>query len=272
MKWFKTLFCGVLMALTAVALPTTGLAADSCTLAYGWKAGQAWQVELLSQTESSYMGNPSVQKNRQQISYRIKKSTKAGWVHVEARIRNKQMVAEGGMDISRLLYEADMHQSGQLKNVKYTGSLMPNDDAGPMAEMMAQSYDMMAKAMQQAVFWFPELPEDRLEIGDEFESVQKTDMAMPGMMNMQTVTKTVFTLEDIDRGLAYFSAHQRSASKITGMSSGKIKTAGKADAIFDLQQGMWVELTSKNRSSSNFGDVGGSVESISINKYQMERN
>jgi len=258
----------------SMMFPVFVQAAESCRLSYGWKPGQTWQTTILSQTESSYMGNTSSVKGKQQITYHISKGAKNGWVHIEARIRNKAMEVEGGMDLSKLLYSADMHRSGQLKDVRYiTGSLAPAVPEGmpeQMVAMMAQSYDMTAKAMQQGVFWFPELPEEKLELGDGFESVQKSGMDIPGMMNMQTVTRMEYTLEDVDHGMAYFSVQERMLSRVKGMGRSETKMAGKADAIFDLQQGMWVEMTHKSQIASSMNGAGGVQPAISIAKYRME--
>ncbi|MDX8407611.1 MAG: hypothetical protein R8L58_04420 [Mariprofundaceae bacterium] len=263
----------VLTLTLSLMLPALGQAADSCRLSYGWKPGETWQATILSQTQASYMGNASNMKGKQQITYHISEAGKAGWVHVEARIRNKAMEDEGGMDLSKLLYSADMHRSGQLKHVKYTGSLAPPVPDGvpeQMAAMMAQSYDMTAKTMQQGVFWFPELPEEKLELGDGFESVQKSGVDIPGMMKMQTVTKLEYTLEDIDHGLAYFSIRERMSSRVGGLGRNETKMAGKADAVFDLQQGMWVEMTHKSRIASSMNGGTGGQPAMSIARYRME--
>jgi hypothetical protein len=67
-----------------------------------------------------------------------------------------------------------------------------------MKEMMAQSYKMIPEAYKNSVFWFPEVPEHRLEIGDEFEVKRKTGIGgNGGAMQMETVSKQVFTLEDV---------------------------------------------------------------------------
>lgn len=259
--------------------PVPLFAADSCRLAYGWKPGQTWKGEVMNIYDSSAQGREANQKNRSQITYRISKGDRAGWVHVKARIRNRQM--QGGMDISRVLYEAEVHSSGQLRNVHYTGSLMPEEQARQMQQMpeqmqamMRKSYDMTAEMMKQAVFWFPELPEDELQIGDEFEVIRKSGASMPGMMQMQSVTKQVYVLEDIDNGLAYFSVRDRSVVRYKGMGSGTTRIGGKSDAVFDLKQGMWVEINSRSKVSGNYsmggGGSDGSSAGVTLTRYVME--
>ena len=42
-----------------------------------------------------------------------------------------------------------------------------------MKAMMEQSYQFMADAWKEMVFWFPEFPEEKLDIGDEFDMTRK---------------------------------------------------------------------------------------------------
>jgi hypothetical protein len=85
--------------------------------------------------------------------------------------------------------------------------------------------------------------------------------------------KTEYSLEDISQGLAYFSVRQRSQTKASGMGSGSnTRTAGKADAIFDLEQGMWVEMTTKTQvSSSMAGAAGGmgNMGGLQVSRFRM---
>lgn len=268
----------VFMLVALMPAPASVMAADSCRLLYGWKPGQTWKAEIMNIYDSSAAQGES-QKNRSLITYRISKGDRAGWVHVKARIRNRQM--QGGMDISRILYEAEVHSSGQLRNVHYTGSLMPEEQARQMQQMpeqmqqmMRRSYDMTADMMKQTVFWFPELPEDALQIGDEFEVVRKSGASMPGMMQMQSVSKLIYVLEDIDNGLAYFSVRDKSVVRYKGTGSGTTRISAKSDAVFDLKQGMWVEVNTRGKVSGDYamGGAGsdGSSTGVSLTKYVME--
>lgn len=265
-----------------VALSSSvALAADSCRLSYKMKPGQVWQSKVDSQFKSSAMGVESTNANSFSVRYRVMKGERKGWVKIEGRIVSHSAQSQGGVDYTKLTYMADMHTSGELRNIKHTGSAMPpipEEQLAAMpaqyAEMMKQSGEMVAKAMQMGVFWFPELPEEKLTIGDTFEEVQKSDLGSSPMMQSQTVVKTEYTLEDVSQGLAYFSVRQRALSKISGMgSSVDSKTAGKADAIFDLEQGMWVEMTMKSKSSSSYAGMGGmsgDMGGVQISRYRMQ--
>ncbi|MCF7822112.1 MAG: hypothetical protein K9M17_06700 [Mariprofundaceae bacterium] len=268
-------------AVLLVALSSSvGLAAGSCRLGYKIKPGQVWQSKVDSQFRSSAMGVESTNSSNFSVRYRVMEGERKGWVKIEGRIVSHSSRSQGGVDYSKLAYTADMHTSGELRNIKHTGSAMPpipEEQLAAMppqyADMMRQSGEMMARAMQMGVFWFPELPEEKLTIGDSFEAVQKSDIGSSSMMQSQTVVKTEYTLEDVSQGLAYFAVRQRALSKTSGMGgSTDSKTAGKADAIFDLEQGMWVEMTMKSKTSSSYAGMGGmsgEMGGVNISRYRM---
>ena len=129
-----------------------------------------------------------------------------------------------------------------------------------MAAMYEQSSKMIAEAWKNAVFWFPELPEDGLEPGDEFEVTKKMGMGNEGMgMKMESVSKQVFTLDEVADGLAYFSVRERTITKSNATMGSKsdTKTAGKGEAVFDLKNGMWTDMTIKSHSNLNLGNIPG---------------
>ena len=258
------------------------VAADSCTLTYKMKPGQVWQADVVSQYKSTAaMGGESSSQSSYTVRYRVMQGDRKGWVKIEGRIIKHSAQSEGGVDYAKLIYTADMHSSGELRHIRHSGSAMPpipEEQLAAMpaqyAEMMRQSGDMVARAMQMGVFWFPEVPEDRLSIGDFFETVQKSDLGSSPMMQSQTVVKTEYTLEEISEGLAYFSVRTRAQTKTGGMGgSMDSKTAGKADAIFDLEQGMWVEMTMKSHTSSSYAGMGGmsgEMGGVNISRYRMQ--
>jgi hypothetical protein len=231
------------------------------------------------------MGKKNTNQSKQIYEYSVSKGPKKGWVSLKARIKpQKGSSGAGQMDLSKLRFTADVHSSGEIRNIQYSGNVMPDlgdqsDQMTPqMKAMIAQSYNMIPEAFKNAVFWFPEVPEDKLEIGDEFEVQRKMGMGGSGSaMQMETVSKQVFTLEDVSQDLAYFSVKQRSVTK-TGASMGassKTKMAGKGKAVFDLKQGMWIELTEKSKAKVQIGGVAGTSgkghDMNIILKYEMEQ-
>ena len=273
-----------LVVLAALAAATSSMA-QSCKLKYKLTPGQKWICIFSSKNESSFMGKKNINQSKHVYEYSVSKGPKKGWVTMKARIKpRKGSPAADQMDLSKLRFSADVHSSGEIRNIQYSGNVMP--DLGEnsaqmtpqMKEMIAQSYKMIPESFKNAVFWFPEVPEDKLEIGDEFEAQRKMGMGGSGSaMQMETVSKQVFTLEDVSQGLAYFSVKQRSVTKTGGSmgASSKTKMAGKGQAVFDLKQGMWLELTEKSRAKVQIGGVAGasgtSHDMNIIFKYEMEQ-
>jgi len=234
------------------------------------------------------MGNKDVNRTKSTIEYKVSIGPKKGWVTLTARIKSQSGSGgeenNGGMDLSKLQFAADMHQSGEIRNIQCSGSALPplDSDEGElppgMAAMYEQSSKMIADAWKNGVFWFPELPENALAPGDEFEVTQKMGMGHESAgMQMESVSKQVFTLEEVREGLAYFSVRERTLTKSTTAMGGKsdTKTAGKGEAVFDLKEGIWTDLTTKSRSEVQLGNMPGmgkgSQELNQITKIRMEK-
>ena len=243
--------------------------AASYGLRYKLAPGQTWVVRMLSQSESTFMGNKNVTNTKTTIQYKVTKGPKRGWVSLVARIKSKKNEAgeniAGQIGLDRVTFKADMHSSGEMRNIHYEGSVsMPGatdtESVPPeMAAKMQESANAMAEGWKHVVFWFPELPEDKLEPGDEFEVTKKVGTGSAGAgMRSETLTKEVYTLEDVSGGLAHFSVKKRSITKTEGVMGGKsdTKSLGKGKAVFDLKEGMWVEFATKHRFEVKFG--GGS--------------
>ncbi len=259
--------------------------AGSHTLHYKLTPGQVWICTLSAQNESTFMGKKNVSRSKSVIEYRVSRGPRSGWVSLTARIESQSNQSGGQIDPSRILFKADMHRSGEIRNIQYSGSaVLPmgggaNELPPEAAAALEQSSRFIAEAWKNAVFWFPEIPEDPLEQGDEFEATQKLGMGGGGSgIQVETVSKQVFTLEDVSDGLAYFSVKERSLTKTSGAVGGKTrtKTAGKGEAIFDLRQGMWIEMSTKTRSHVHMGSLpgtsgGGSQDAYTISKVRMEK-
>lgn len=248
-------------ALLALALAQPPARAGGWPFAYKLKPGQSWTVTMAQQTTSSVMGEKDVTRSKHRIRYTVSAGPKKGWVSLTAKFI-KNPGEESGMDMGKMTFTADMHASGELRNKKVTGSPAPpmGDMAGvppEMKAMMAQSYQSMGEMWKASVFWFPEFPEGKLDIGDDFEMTQKMGSGA-GAMGMDAIIKQVFTLEDVSDGLAFFSVRERAVTKTAGMGSNTTtKTAGKGETIFDLTAGMWVEVVTRSQSSVNMGGMPG---------------
>jgi len=274
----------LLISLLLIGAPAWPAAAGAVKLRYKLRPGQVWIVTLSSQNEMTFMGQKNINRSKNVIEYRVLKGPKKGWVSLSASIKSSGgPSAQGGspMDLSKLTFTADMHYSGEIRNVQHQGNAMPppGPDLPPqMKAMYEQSSNMFAEAWKNAVFWFPEIPEDPLEAGDEFDVTRNFGMGGSGMgMQSQTVSKQVFTLDDVSEGLAYFTVRDRSVTKTKGMAGGRsaTQTAGKGETVFDIKEGMWLDLTVKSRSKMNMSGVPGmkdmSQEMLQISKYEVEK-
>jgi len=188
------------------------------------------------------------------------------------------------MGLTRMTFSADLHTSGEIRNA--AADIPENSSSGQpeippeMAAMQAQVGRMMGDMWLQMIFWFPEFPEEALSPGDEFEEKKRLKMGGGAQgFGSQTLVKTVYILEEVSKGLAYFSVKQRSVTKTSAAmgTTAETKSAGKGDAIFDLKEGMWLEFTTKSRHNVSMGNIPGAEAApgsntvLSINKITLEK-
>jgi hypothetical protein len=274
-----------------VLLASPAAFAGPFVFGYKLKPGKKYVTTMSSQTESNFMGQKNVSRSRTVIEYMVMPGIKKDWVSLVARIRSQKN--ETGQDTGQMTglyqieYRADMHQSGEIRNIKYTGAKLTPEMEEQVktlppetAAMVMQSADFMAEQWKDPIFWFPEFTENKLRIGDQFEVTKKGASGSPGSpMQNQYLSKQVFTLESVVNGLASFSVEERSMMKTSGAmgSQSNTKSLAKSEAIFDLKAGLWIELVSKYRSQVQFsGGMGtgagaepGTQEVFSITKYEM---
>jgi hypothetical protein len=275
----------LLLIATTLGFYWTDATAESQRLHYKMAPGQTWVAVMSTQNEFTVMGNKDVHRNKINFDYSISKGPKPEWVSLTGKI-TFMSGDEGGeqMDMSKLSFFAEMHSSGEIQNISYEGSVLPamGAEAGEIPPEIAAMYEgfteMIAQAWVNSVFWFPELPDYALEIGDEFEVTQKFQIGSEaGGVEVNTVSKQVFTLEDLSEGLAYFTVKERAVTKSSSAMGGNsdTKTAGKGEAIFDLREGMWLELTTRSMSRVELGNMQGvgdeSQDILQITKVRVSK-
>jgi len=227
---------------------------------YRFEEGATWKMSDRSETTTEVMGTKMVQRAKRLTVYKIARDLGRGWVRVASQIvtqknwnndgQTSEMNAFAGMQFS-----ADVHRLGTVKSFKVTGG----------NPQMAQ---MVGPAMKPAIFFFPEFPEEALQPGDEFDTIIRYEMpGMMGMGGMKSAIKLTYTLEDISDGLATFSIKQRAKMKGSGM---EMKTAGQSEALFDINQGMWIEHETVTRNVVEQGPgAGGTV--LTRSKMTLEK-
>lgn len=256
-------FATLLLSIVVMAMmPASGIS-GSVQLRYGLSPGQQWECTRMTHMEFMVMGKKQVQRQKHTILYKVSKGKRKGWVHLTARYINppaKTAENKYAMGQYDLIFSADFHRSGDIRNIQVQGADKPMNDPSytPQEKMaMVQTNKMLAKSLQPAVFWFPELTEDPLAPGDEFEEKRTHGVKDP---NMTTLSKrrTIFVLEEVSQGLAYFSTKERLTSKTTTMGGAMdTKSAGKGETIFDLKAGMWIEYVSKTKMNFSGAMMGG---------------
>ena len=266
----------IVFLLMVIGIPLFG---GGIKLEYKLKSGEEWVCTLLSKNETAVMGQKTLNSNKSIFIYKVSKGSKRGWVSLTAHIQPSAKDKESGVDMSRMRFKADMHRSGEFRHITYSGNPMAmqgNMKMPPeMKAMMVQQGKMMGEMYKNALFWFPELPEERLQVGDDFE-VERVMKTGGNAMQTKTLIKQVFTLEEVSKGLAYFSVKQRSITKTKSSMAGKTETksAGKGEAIFDVNAGMWLELTEKSRVKISMGSIPGMGDISSdmkiTSKYEIE--
>lgn len=281
----------LLIAGVVLALASPAVFAAPFSFVYKLKPGKKYVTTMSSQTETNFMDKKSVSRSRTVIEYKIAAGKKKDWVSVIARIRSQK--DESGQDtgqamgIYQVTYSADMHSSGEIRNIKYTGAKLSPEMEEQIktlppetATLVRQSANYMAEVWKESIFWFPEFTENRLRIGEEFEVTKKSASGSPGYVSQtQFQSKQVFTLDSVLSDLAYFSVEERSLLKSGGAmgSQADVKSLGKSKAVFDLKEGIWIELVSKYRSQVQFSGMPGSTagsgsgaqDVFSIIKYEM---
>jgi hypothetical protein len=257
----------ILTILLGVPNPSTSA---GLTLRYQFKPGQLWECTRMSHMAFTVMGQQQTKKDRDTIVYTVSKGSKAHWVHLSARFERPAGNSEPNpvaMAKYDLTFTADVHVSGDTRNIAVSGMEKrlqdPSLDAGTKMALQ-QTYDILADTMPAAVFWFPELPEEALQPGDEFEDKRTHGLKNPHMQSTTQSRKT-FVLEEVSQGLAYFSTKERQATKMSTMGSKTDhSSAGKGETIFDVKAGMWIELTTKHKMRFSGAMMGGSEDQAMI--------
>lgn len=266
------------LVLVLILVAPSLVAAGGVRLRYKFAPGQRWECTRKSHMEFEVMGEKQVQRQKHTILYTVSKGKKEGWVHLTARYVDpppktpENQYALGQYD---LIFSADIHTSGDTRNIQVEGAKETNSDSSIPPQMkaaMEQTNRMLAESLKPAVFWFPELPEEALEPGDEFEE-KRSHGVKDAHMTSQSRIRTVFELDDVREGLAYFETKQRQASKMSTV-AGKMDygSAGKGEIIFDIKEGMWIEYVSKSKMEFSGGMVGqGGQDMLITEKITMQR-
>jgi hypothetical protein len=227
---------------------------------YWFTQGDVWKMSDRSETTTEAMGTKMTQRTKRLTVYKVARDLGRGWFRIAAQVTAQKNWNDAGQanemnSLAGMQFTAEVHRSGALKNYKFSGG-------------NPQISKMIGPAMKPAIFFFPEFPEEALEPGDEFDALIRFEMpGMMGMGGMKSVIKMTYILEDISDGLATFTIKQRMKMKGAGMD---MKSGGKSEAVFDLNQGMWIEHETVTKSTSEQG-VGAGATTLSRSRVTLEK-
>jgi hypothetical protein len=252
--------------------------AGGVKLKYKFVPGQKWECTRKTHMAFEVMGQKQVQQQKHTVLYTVTEGKKKGWVHLTARYINPPpKTPENQFSLGQydLIFSADIHSSGDTRNIQVEDTKKTVNDPSLPPQMKAaleQNNKILAGSLKQAVFWFPEVPEYALEPGDEFEE-KRTEGVKTDDMSNQSKIRTIFELDDVSEGLAYFVTKQRSASKMA-TPGGKMDfgSSGKGEIIFDLKEGMWIEYVSKSKMQFSGAMMGqGDQDMLITEKISMQK-
>lgn len=256
-----------------IIFPASGIS-GKIKMKYGFAPGQKWEQTTKSRTIMPGLGKEHQKQNKKTILYEITKGKKKGWVRLTAKYINPpdKTHLNDYTSVYNFTFTADVHFSGDTRNIQVSSALKAKSDPRlppQQKAMMEQAQKMMMDAYKLAVFWFPELPEYALETGDEFEEKQAY-RSKGSHMSMQTKGRTIFVLESVSEGLAYFSTKEKYVSKVKNI-GGNIdsKMSGKGEYVFDLKSGMWIESKTKTKMGIAGGPMGVSGDGGGVSMIQQ---
>lgn len=232
--------------LLLIALSASGAHAEAITFRYGWKTGQVWRATHTI-TRDMRMGDVrDTDGGVARFEYRVVPSGVAGLVKLEATMLSQTTAAGASpFDFSGIRYTAILDQRGAIRGAHYKlgdaePPALPGVEKDPVA--FRQMLRNVAEAWLPAVYWFPELPEKPLEIGEAYERDQSQPIGGtdPGVTMRMVETRTL-SLREVDGDRAIFGLTIDSrVDASTAQSSIASSRDAEGTVVFDLGLGMCV--------------------------------
>jgi hypothetical protein len=270
------LLCGLWLAATAAAEPPL-------RLRYGWSPDQTWHTTHHSIRETRLRGEVQRDRGIARFEYRVLGAEPEGALRLEAALLSQE-TADGisPLDFSAIAFSAQIDAQGRLRGAHYEiGEAQPPVVEGVAPDPIAfrQMLRQVASAWRGAVFWFPELPERALAVGDSFVVDEARSLAEtePGV-SMRIHSSRTYRLLAVEAGVARFRVEEVSTVDAATAQSGiASEQRAEGEALFDLGLGMWTrqELVSSQRASytgaAGVGEGDGEVSAITTTLLEMQR-
>ncbi len=217
------------------------------------------------------------------FEYRVLGAEPEGTLRLEARLLSQE-TADGisPLDYSAIAFSALIDAQGRLRGAHYEiGEARPPVVEGVAPDPIAfrQMLRQVASAWRGAVFWFPELPERALAVGDAFAVDETRNLAEtePGV-SMRIRSSRTYRLLAVEADVARFRVEEVSTVDAATAQSGiASEQRAEGEALFDLGLGMWTrqELVSSQRASytgaSGVGQDRGEATASTSTLLEMQR-
>lgn len=259
------------------------VASRGVLLRYGWAAEQIWRTTHRSVRETQLQGNPQRDRGIAEFEYRVLGGEPEGALRLDARLLSQE-TAQGvsPLDFSAIAFSAQIDAQGRLRGAHYAiGEAQPPVVQGVEPDPIAfrQVLRQVASAWRGAVFWFPELPERPIALGDSFvvDEVRNLAESEPGV-SMRMHSSRTYRLLSVEASVLRFRVEEVSQVDAATAESGiASEQRAEGEALFDLGLGMWTrqELVSSQRASytgaAGAGPEQGEVSSTTSTTLEMRR-
>jgi len=291
-RWLPLLVCASSFAAAAAeetpaaaeaGTPETEIAAGrELELRYGWSPGQIWRATQRIVRETRLPGNLQSDRGVAEFEYRVQGDPEST-LRLESRLLSQETAAGvSPLDFSAIAFSAQIDTQGRLRGAHYEiGEAQPPAVEGVAPDPIAfrQVLRQVASAWRGAVFWFPELPDRPLALGDSFVVDEARSLAEsePGVSMRMRATRT-YRLLALEGQVARFRIEETSQVDAATAESGiASEQRAEGEALFDLALGMWTrqELVSSQRASytgaAGAGEEQGEVSSTTSTTLEMRR-
>lgn len=262
----KTTYCGVRTGIALLTLTLTlmvlspAASAASAKLRYGFRPGAVYQVKQLYHDVGKSVVEINMMGQNQTMETPIDQVSQGGW---SAKATDKK----GGQIILEVDYGTQKGGERWGQQSAASGDIFGGsrakvfiDPVKGLADIKVEPEDPLTKLIYESRFaWLPELPDGKLKENDGFsyDYVLKSDMITAKVTDD-------YILEEIKDGLAYFSIESRQvmvikfssgpmggdmpqgmAAMAPTMSDMTIAYKGSGTAIFDIEEGIFIEREMK---------------------------
>jgi hypothetical protein len=276
-----------LMVLAFSVFAMQSAQAASVTLRYGFKDGATYTVKQLYHDVGTSVTSMNMMGQQQTYESPMDTTHQGSWTaHAKQRGGRIQLSLDYGTQQGGERWGS---QSGEVGNKMFADSsaiVTLDPQQGFVSVSTKPADDPLIDAIYRArLAWLPRFPEKPLKVGEGFLHEYTTK----GMM-MTVKSEDDYTLDEVDKGMAYFTIETRQVTIIDysamqpegmppGMASGMMSNMtllykGTGTAVFDLKEGIFIEREMKTAYSTDkpsSGMMSMSMRGTVRDRWEMER-